>query len=88
MDDLATVATAQGRYAEAIRFRKQVLELAPGEARYYLNLGMTYSWAGNDREADQAFAEAVRLSPNLEQHILEKRAEILEKRKLMRRERR
>jgi Flp pilus assembly protein TadD len=81
VDDLATVATAQGRYPEAIALRKQALTLSPGEPKLHLNLGMTYLWAWMDGDADRELAEAVRLSPDLNKFISEKRAVVLHSRK-------
>jgi tetratricopeptide (TPR) repeat protein len=81
IDELGTVATAQGRFPEAIDLRKQALVLAPGEAKLHLNLGMTYLWAGQDRDADRELAEALRLSPELEKYLAEKRAVVLRNRK-------
>jgi len=81
VDDLATVATAQGRFEEAIRLRKQALELDRRQAKLHLNLGMTCLWAGQDREAEQAFAAAEQISPGLKKFIDEKRALVLRDRK-------
>jgi tetratricopeptide (TPR) repeat protein len=82
VDNLATVATAQGRYEEAIGFRKRALELEPNQARLFLNLGMTYLWAGKDLEAKRAFAQALELSPDMEASIEANKAKILRTRKL------
>lgn len=85
LDELATVATAQGRFADAVGFRKQAIALDSGQGKLYFNLGMTYLWAGQDREADRAFAEALQRSPELADTIAQKRALVMRDRKLSRR---
>jgi 4-amino-4-deoxy-L-arabinose transferase-like glycosyltransferase len=59
----ASILTANGSYAKAIEMQKRVLQTAPDNVEYLVNLAITYLWAGKDAEADMVLSLAGRVSP-------------------------
>jgi 4-amino-4-deoxy-L-arabinose transferase-like glycosyltransferase len=80
INELAMAATANGQIEKALMLRKRAIELEPEKATGYVNLGVTYLWARQDRLASAAFSKAVSMRPDLEKIIKEKRAGILQNR--------
>ncbi len=79
-NSLATAYTALGKYPEALKYREKAIRLAPENPNYHLNYGMTLLWAGQDKKADKAFAESVRLKPDSKKMVDARRAFILKER--------
>jgi tetratricopeptide (TPR) repeat protein len=51
----------QGLWKEAVAAYEESLQVNPGSAQTYLNLGFVYYELGYDREAQEAFGKASRL---------------------------
>jgi eukaryotic-like serine/threonine-protein kinase len=56
--NLAAINRIQGRYAEAIHWAQEAVKLEPSEANDWLELGDTYTAAGQKREAAEAYKRA------------------------------
>jgi len=76
----ANALTANGNFDEAVEIRKEAIRLAPHSSQYQMNLGITYLWAKQDREAEKAFAAALALEPRLAKEIEAHRRNILQER--------
>lgn len=74
---LANALTSLREYQRALVLRKQVVGLAPGNPEYWVNLGVTLLWMGQDLQASEAFARARGLAPDLDTRIEQTRQNIL-----------
>jgi len=63
--NLAIFYYETGEYAEAAEAFERALASAPGDAELHYNLGMSLRKLGRNQDAQQHFAEARRLNPNL-----------------------
>jgi Tfp pilus assembly protein PilF len=76
-NDYANALTANGRFAEALALRQELLRGHEADAQYWMNYGITSLWAGDARTADRAFARAASIQPSLATTIAHARAAIL-----------
>ncbi|HTQ50755.1 MAG TPA: tetratricopeptide repeat protein, partial [Candidatus Acidoferrales bacterium] len=56
---------ARGRFDEAIQSYRQSIQINPGRAGTYLNLGLTLGQMGRTREAIAQYRKALELDPDL-----------------------
>jgi tetratricopeptide (TPR) repeat protein len=61
----ATRAMEQGRFDEAVRIYRDLLQALPNEAGLLMNLGMALAMGGHEREALAPLEQAVALNPAL-----------------------
>lgn len=74
---LANTLTSLKQYQQALILRQQVVELAPTNPEYWVNLGITLLWMGQDLRAGEAFTRALTLAPGLAGRIEQTRQNIL-----------
>jgi tetratricopeptide (TPR) repeat protein len=67
---LALSLERQGRWRDAIKQFKRVLELKPGSAEAHYHLGLAYEATLQAEEAIRHFAQAIRLQPTLREAYL------------------
>ena len=60
---LAILQLSDGRHEEAIQSARRAVDLNPGDAEGWANLGMVLSYAGQDADSVAAIGDALRLSP-------------------------
>jgi Flp pilus assembly protein TadD/mono/diheme cytochrome c family protein len=63
--NLAAAETAEGRYSEATKTYKQVVDLNPKDARAWNGLGVAFENSGDWQNAQQAFEKASNADPTL-----------------------
>lgn len=63
-NNLGVLHMERGEYAEASRMFQVAADVAPADPRPLENLGVLYHQNGNDREAIQAFKQALAREPN------------------------
>lgn len=61
----ANALTGLGQLNNALRVRKQVLQLDNRNPEYWINLGITYLWGNQPEQAQLAFNEALKLDPTI-----------------------
>lgn len=74
---LANALTSLREYERALPLRQQVVGLAPTNPEYWVNLGITLLWMGQDLRAGEAFTRALTLAPGLAGRIEQTRQNIL-----------
>lgn len=64
-NSFANALTGLGRFDQALDARKKVLALNDHNPEYWVNLGITYLWAGQPDLGEQAFSKALALDPGI-----------------------
>lgn len=74
---LANCLTSLKQFQPALALRQEAVALAPANPEFWVNLGITQLWMGQDRQAREAFGRALSLAPNLAGRIEQTRQNIL-----------
>ncbi|MBN1595067.1 glycosyltransferase family 39 protein [candidate division FCPU426 bacterium] len=82
MRSYAKLLTMQAKHEKAVALRKTLVEMMPQQAQEHYELGVTLLWAGQEQEANRAFAKTLEINPDWEARIDRVRREIAVRRTL------